>query len=124
MKINKTNDFIYLHGLRLNCRIGVSPGERRKKQAVIADIALKCDLHRAGKSDCLKDTIDYAEIVKAVAKMAEKKSFCLLESLAENIAKICLINQKAAEVIVKVSKSGFLSNISSASVEIHRTRNS
>lgn len=122
MRNNKTSDLIHLHGLRLNCHIGVSPRERRNKQTIIADIALKCDLRRAGKSDCLKDTIDYAGIVKAVAGMARKKSFCLLESLAENIAAICFANQKATEVFVKISKSGFLSNISSAGVEIHRSR--
>ncbi len=122
MRKDKTGDWIYLHGLRLKCHIGVSPRERKKKQIITADIVLKCDLCRAGKSDCLKDTIDYALIVKAIAEMAEKKSFCLLESMAENIARICLANQKAAEVIVKIGKSGFLSNISSVGVEIHRTR--
>ena len=124
MKSNYNNDWIYLHGLRLKCHIGVTARERRGCQTIIADIAMKCDLRRAGKSDCLKDTIDYAGIVKAAAAMAEKKSFCLLESLAENIAIICLANQKTVEVIVKVGKRGFLSNISSAGVEIHRTRNS
>ena len=123
MRKDKTGDWIYLHGLRLKCRIGVSPRERQKKQIITADIALKCDLRRAGKSDCLKDTIDYAGIVKAVAEMAEKKSFCLLESLAENIARICLANQKAAEVIVKVAKRGILPNTRSVEVEIIRKRN-
>ena len=122
MKLDNNNDWIHLHGLRLNCHIGVSSSERRNKQPIIADIALKCDLRRAGKSDCLKDTIDYAGIVKAVAGMARKTSFCLLESLAENIAAICLANQRTTEVIVKISKSGFLPNINSAGVEIRRGR--
>ena len=122
MRKDKRSDWIYLQGLRLKCHIGVSPRERQTRQTIIADIALKCDLRRAGKSDCLKDTIDYAGIVKAVAGMARKKSFCLLESLAENIAIICLANQKAAEVFVKVGKSGFLPDISSAGVEIRRAR--
>lgn len=122
MRKDKTSDWIHLHGLRLKCHIGISSRERQNKQTIIADIALQCNLRRAGRSDCLKDTIDYAGIVKALAEMTGKKSFCLLESLAENIVRICLVNQKAVEVIVKINKSGFQPNISSAGVEIRRVR--
>lgn len=116
------SDWIQIRGLRLKCHIGVSPQERRRRQTISADIALKCSLRRAGQSDRLADTIDYATLAGAVARMAGKKSFCLLESLAENIAVICLANKKAAEVIVKLSKSGVLPNIRSAEVEIMRQR--
>ena len=120
MKKNKTTDFIHLHGLRLKCRIGVSPCERRKKQIITADIALKCDLRRAGQSDRLKDTVDYSVIAKAVAAMAKKRTFYLLESLAEHIVKICLTASKVNEVTVKVAKKGILPNVRSVEIEITR----
>ena len=122
MRKNKTSDWIYLHDLRLKCRVGVSPRERRNKQIIIADIAIKCDLRLAGKSDCLKDTINYAWIVKAIDKIAKKQSFYLLESVAENIAAICLANKKAEEVVVKVGKKNSLPAVRCAGVEIHRGR--
>lgn len=122
MRKDKTNDWIYLHGLRLKCHIGVSLRERRQKQTVTAGIALKCDLSRAGKSDCLEDTVDYAAVVKTVVAVTEKKSFCLLESLARRITEICLADSKVKEATVNVAKKRILSNVSSVAVEITRKR--
>lgn len=122
MAKDRKNDLIHLHGLQLKCQIGVSPRERKKKQIITADIALKCDLRRAGQSDRLKDTIDYSVMARTITALAAKKTFCLLESLAKHIAEICLANSFVTEVTVKVSKSGILPNICSVSVEIHRAR--
>jgi len=123
MRKNKTSDWIYLHGLRLKCRIGVSARERQKKQIISADIALKCDLRRAGKSDCLEDTIDYSVIAQKISALAAKETFHLLESLAEQIANICLAESKEImAVTIKVAKKGVLSNVSSVEAEIARAR--
>lgn len=121
-KPRDNKDYIRLQGLRLRCRIGVTPRERRRRQMITADIAIRCDLRRSGKSDSLGDTIDYAGIVKAVIGMARERTFCLLESLAENIAEICLARQGATQVIIKVGKRGFVPELVSAAVEINRTR--
>lgn len=121
MRKDKTSDWIYLHGLRLKCHIGVSPRERQKNQIITADVALKCDLRRAGQSDRLKDTIDYSVMARTITALAAKRTFCLLESLARHIADIGLANSLVTEIIVKVSKSGVLPNISSVEVEITRS---
>ncbi|MDO9541649.1 MAG: dihydroneopterin aldolase [Kiritimatiellia bacterium] len=122
MNPNINNDSICIRGLRLKCHIGVSPRERKKKQTIITDIALKCDLRRAGKSDCLGDTCDYSKIVKGVTVLAAEETFCLLETLAEQIVKTCLADSKVNKVTVKVAKIGVLSNVRSVEVEITRNR--
>ena len=122
MKINNTSDFIYLRRIRLKCNIGVSTRERKKKQVIIANIGLKCNLHRAGKSDRLKDTVDYSVLAKAIAALAARKPFCLLESLAENIAEICLADSRIQQVIVKAAKTSGLANVSTVEVAIERNR--
>jgi len=114
-------DLIHLHGLRLKCRIGVTPRERRKRQAIMADIALKCDLSRAAKSDCLNDTVDYALIAGKISSLAAKETFCLLESLAGRVADICLADLRVKAVTVKVGKKGVLANVNSVEIEITRT---
>ena len=117
---NDNNDLIHLHGLRLKCHIGVTDRERRKRQTIMADIALKCDLHRAGKSDHLGDTVDYSVIAPKISAAAAKETFHLLESLAERIADICLAESKVMAVTVKVAKKGVLPNVSAVEIEISR----
>ena len=58
MKAGNNSDFVYIRGLQLKCHVGVTSLERRRRQTIMTDIALKCDLSRAGKSDRLEDTID------------------------------------------------------------------
>lgn len=120
MKNYKTNDWIHLHGLRLNCHVGVSSRERRNKQVIIADIALKCDLRRAGKSDRIEDTVDYSVIAKKISALAAKETFHLLESLAERIAAVCLAESKVMAVTVKVAKKSVLPRVLSMEIEITR----
>jgi dihydroneopterin aldolase len=44
------------------------------------------DLKKAGQSDDLQATIDYAEIALGVKQLVETKSYKLIEALAEAIA--------------------------------------
>lgn len=120
MKQDIQTDSIHLRGLRLKCWIGVSAAECSKKQIIMADIALQRDLRKAGKSDCLEDTLDYSVIVKKLSALAASKKFCLLEALAERMAEICLAESKVKAVTVKVAKKGILSNVSSVEIEISR----
>ena len=122
MKNNKTSDLINLHGLRLKCHIGVTPRERRNRQIITAEIAIKCNLDRAVKSDRLKDTIDYAGIAGKIAALTAVANFCLLEALAGRIADICLADPRAGAVTVKVAKKGVLPDVGSVEVEITRSR--
>ena len=121
MRNNKTSDLIHLHDLRLECHIGVSPRERRRKQIITTDIAIKCDLRLAGKSDRLGDTVDYSVIAGKIVTVTAKEKFCLLEALAGRVADICLADSKVKAVMIKVAKKGVLSNVSSFEIEISRT---
>jgi len=115
-------DRIHIHGLRLKCHIGVTDTERSKRQTIMADITMKCDLSPAGKSDRLGDTVDYSVIAKKIVVLTAKKKWCLLEALAHRINEICLANPKVKEVTVKVAKKVILPNVSSVEVEITRKR--
>jgi FolB domain-containing protein len=116
-------DQIHIRNLKLSVVIGVYPRERKVPQAVIVDLALHTDLQKAGRSDRLTDTIDYAALVKRVRKAASRNRFRLLEALAEHLADLCLRARRIAAVDVTVSKPGALPGISAA-VAIHRSRSS
>jgi len=116
------HDWIILRGMRLECNIGITERERRKKQTITTEIGLKCRLRRAGISDCLKDTVDYAALAAKINLLARKKSFCLLETLAENIAALCLTERGVLEVTVQAAKARPLSGLAAAVVAIARRR--
>jgi len=116
-------DRVHIRDLALRCIIGIYPRERRRKQKVIINITLQTDLRTAGKSDSLKDTLDYKAIKLEILDFVEKSRFELIESLAEGVAEICLKDVRVQSATVTIDKPGALRFARSVAVEVTRSRN-
>ncbi len=117
-------DRIHLRNLALHCVIGTYSEERDNKQAVLINITLETDLRCAGKSDVLKDTINYHTIQRTISDFVQHSRFQLIESLAEGIAEICLKDQRIQSVTVILDKPEALRFCESVAVEITRPQDS
>ncbi len=113
-------DTIYIRDLTARCIIGIYPVERRNKQEVILNIALRGDFRRAAKSDRIGDAINYKTIKNDVLKLVERSRFNLVERLAERVAAVCLRARGVKEVTVTLNKPGALRFARSVAVEITR----
>lgn len=115
-------DVIYIRDLVVRCIIGIYPEERREKQDITINIALRADLGGACASDCLEDTVDYKSVKKRVIAFVENSECLLIERLAQRIAEICLETPRVESVTVTVDKPGALRFARSVAVEITRSR--
>jgi dihydroneopterin aldolase/D-erythro-7,8-dihydroneopterin triphosphate epimerase len=115
-------DKIYIEDLALRCIIGVFPEERREKQDVIINVVLEADLHPAGRSDDLRDAVDYKSVKKRILEIVEGSDFNLVETLAERIAEACLQDPQVNRAVVRVDKPGALRFARSVAVEVDRVR--
>jgi FolB domain-containing protein len=113
-------DRILIRDLLVRCVIGVHDEERRDKQDVLINLSLSVDLHKAGTSDRLEDSVDYRALNKQILTMVEHSQFHLVEALAQAVADICLKNPSIKEVSVRVEKPGALRFARSVGVEIVR----
>lgn len=95
---------IAIRALRAEARIGVSDEERSAPREVVVDLELETSLDRAGESDDLSDTIDYAAVVTAVTEVIEGGEVRLLEHLAGKIADAMGRFSGIDRVTVEVSK--------------------
>ena len=75
-----------------------------------------------GEHDDVRQTLDYANVTKAVADFAEATQFKSVEGLAEGIAQLCLAQCGVPALTVRVEKPRALLNASAAGVEITRSR--
>lgn len=115
-------DKIHIRDLVVRCIIGIEPFERKEKQDVVINITLFTDTKRSSKTDNISDTVDYKKIKKKVLSFVEISSFFLLETLAEEIAKLCLEDEYVKGVTVVVDKPGALRFARSVAVEITRMK--
>ena len=88
-------DRIELRGLRVVGRHGVLPEEQARAQPFEVDVDVEADLAAAGRSDDLKDTLDYGALVASVAGVVEGEPSALLEHLAQRIADVVLADDRA-----------------------------
>ena len=115
-------DRIVIEDLFLRCIVGVNPEERIKQQDVNLRIVLHADLRQAGRTDDLKDTVDYKAVKVAVRELVEGSSFLLIEKLANEVARRCLDDPRVEQAEVRLEKPGALRFARTVAVDISRTR--
>lgn len=84
------DDLIELRGLRLAGIVGVLAHEQAQAQPLELDIDVRLDLHRAGDSDDLVDTVDYGALCTIAEQVVTSTRYGLLEALAEHTATVLL----------------------------------
>lgn len=117
-------DRICLRGLEFFAYHGAMPEEKILGQRFLIDVDLFKDLHQAGESDQVEDTINYAEVYQRIRSVVTEERYHLIETLAERIADQVLQEFACEAVRVEVHKpqapiSGIFKDVS---VEIHRER--
>lgn len=115
-------DRIHVKNLLLRAIIGLNDWEREKPQDILINLTLFTDMRAAGRSDDAADILNYRSITKAVIEYVENSQHYLVEALATEIARICVVDHDAARVIVQVEKPGALRFAESVGVEIERAR--
>lgn len=83
---------------------GVFGAEAELGQRFYVDLELSLDLSKAGASDDLHDTVNYADIFTCVQKIVEGERFHLVEKLTAVIAERLLEQFPLHEVKAKVTK--------------------
>ena len=83
---------------------GVFDFERRQGQTFVIDLTLGIDTAPAAASDDLRDTVDYGSLVASVQAAVETDPVDLIETLAQRIAGVCLLDDRVQWVRVTVHK--------------------
>lgn len=113
-------DIIYLHGLKVDCVIGVWEWERRITQSITIDLDMGFDILPAAQSDNLEDTLSYKDVSKRVESFVRESSFALVEKLAEEIAQILLNEFHIKWCQVRLNKFGAVRGAGDVGVLIQR----
>ena len=98
-------DIINIKNLEVYAKHGVLPAEKKYRQKFMISAALFLDSRKAGVSDCLDETVDYAKLTLDIKEFVLNNTFNLIETVAEKLAeKLLLENPKLQKVKIEVSK--------------------
>ena len=117
-------DHILINDLRFESIIGVLDHERLAPQPLRVDVDIEVDLHDAGVSDDLEQTVHYGEVAVALAKLARDTQYLLLERLAQHMAEVVLSFPlvRAVELTLTKLRPPIPEQIDSTAVRIRRVR--
>ncbi|WP_374722275.1 dihydroneopterin aldolase [Peribacillus tepidiphilus] len=118
-------DKIYINEMEFYGYHGVFPEETKLGQRFKVDLTVHLDLSKAGKSDNLEDSINYAQLYSICREIVEGKPYKLVEAVAEKIASSLLDQFSMIEsIVVKVVKPDppIPGHFKSVAVEIQRSR--
>ena len=114
-------DKIFLNGLEVETVIGIWDWERRMRQLVRIDLELATDIRAAAASDSIEDALDYKEIAKRVIAFVAESRFHLVETLADRVARIIVVEFGVAWLRLSISKPGAIEGSRDVGVLIERT---
>ena len=98
------SDELTVRGIECHGHHGVFEFERREGQTFVIDLTLGLDTAPAAASDDLRDTVDYGSLVASVQAAVETDPVDLIETLAQRIAGVCLLDNRVEWVSVTVHK--------------------
>jgi len=110
---------VFVRDLLLVCRIGVHRHETVQPQRVRINLDLAVSEDRELQDD-LMNVVCYERLTDAVRALVAGRHIKLLETLAEEIAAICLADGRVQSVRVRIEKLDVFADAASVGVEIER----
>ncbi len=111
---------VFIRDLVLACSIGVHHHEKETPQRVRINLDLAVDEGGQPIDDDIDNVICYEQLAEGVGDIVGRGHVNLVETLAENIAAMCLEDLRVRSARVRVEKLDILEGAESVGVEIER----
>ncbi len=110
---------IFIRDLVLEASIGVHPHEHVQRQRVRINLDLAVTGNGSGP-DQLSRVVDYEAVASRVRDVVAAGHIRLAETLAERIARVCLIDSRIRRVRVRIEKLDIFADAEAVGIEIER----
>ena len=117
-------DELAVTGIECFAHHGVFDFERREGQVFVVDLVLGIDTRPAAASDDLADTVNYGTLVAEVKAAVERDPVDLIETVAQRITDVCLLDTRVewARVTLHKPDAPIDATYSDVALTITRTR--
>ena len=113
-------DIVFINDLRIETIIGIFDWEREVKQTVSLDLEMAHDNALAAATDDIQHALDYKSVAKRLIQFIEAAEFLLVETMAEEIAKLVMTEFTVPWLRLTVRKPGALRGARDVGVRIER----
>ena len=115
-------DRIFVSNYVREMELGAYRDERGTTQRVRFDITLEVARDGAPAGDHYARVVNYQDLVEAIETLASGPRMNLVETLAERLAELCLVDPRARRVHIRIEKLDRLPGGAGLGIEIVRER--
>lgn len=115
-------DKIFLTALTTETVIGIFDWEREVKQTISIDLEMSADIRSAARTDTIAATLNYKAVAKRVLAFVQDSRYELVETLAEEVARMILREFPVEWVKLTLHKPGAIRFSKDVGVIIERAR--
>lgn len=114
-------DTVFIEGLQTDAVIGVYDWEKKIKQQLVFDLVMSHDNRLPAATDDLSKTLDYEAISNFIMAYCQNHVYELIETLAERLLEILMLEFGLTEVELTLRKPGAVPAASAVGVRIKRS---
>ena len=113
-------DIVYIRELNIETVIGIYDWEREIRQTVSLDLDMATDIRPAAASEDISQALDYKAVSKRLIAFIEASEFLLIETMAEEVARIVLSEFDVPWLRLRLGQPGAVTGSRDVGVIIER----
>ena len=117
---NIAMDIVFIQGLKIDTVIGIYDWEREIRQNIVFDIEMSSDNVAAANADNIDQALNYHAVCDRLSEYVRNSEFQLVETLAEEVCQIILVEFGVKWVRLKLNKGEAVTGAEGVGVIIER----
>ena len=113
---------ILIKDLTLDLQLGYYDFEKEKKQKVKFNLEVSCQDKNPTNDKDIKSIVNYGQVVKLITKLAKKKHYNFLETLAEDVFDVLFKDKRIGKIMLQIEKLEIIKECASVGIQITKKK--
>ena len=113
---------ILIKELTLDLKLGYYDFEKEKTQKVKFGLEIDYEDRKPTNDKDIKSIVNYGQVVKLITKLAKKKHYNFLETLAEDVFDVLFKDKRIGKIMLQIEKLEIIKECASVGIQITKKR--
>ena len=113
---------ILIKELTLDLKLGYFDFEKEKTQKVKFSLEIDYEDRKPTNDKDIKSIVNYGQVVKLITKLAKKKHYNFLETLAEDVFDVLFKDKRIGKIMLQIEKLEIIKECASVGIQITKKR--
>ena len=117
-----SRDKVLIHGLSVDCVVGILPEERTRTQALRLNLELDADFSTIEHPKDYEHIVDYGAISQELRTLCLQGEYLLLETLADDACALIFERHAVSAIRLTIEKPEAVAEAAWVGIQVHRKR--